>query len=116
MEHEPEYAAPAMMTATTGWPSDERTECIRWNIAGHVARLVDMERRFQAGWCATRDEIATRYGVKPDTITKDLLILQGEPLYLPLVREGGANDPDSIWHLIDVACDAVAWYNDSRRA
>ena len=52
-----------------------------------AVRLIEMIRLLEErSWHKT--ELGERLGVSERTIERDLLAIQGEPLYVPLVRDG----------------------------
>ena len=48
-----------------------------------------MVRLFEAGASVTTAELAARYGITQRTAQRDVLLLQGEGIRLPLVEEDG---------------------------
>ena len=68
-----------------------RMSCARGGDVGRTttieraARLVALIELFKAGHRLNVAELAERFDVTPRTIRRDLLRLQGEPFYLPLV-------------------------------
>jgi len=53
----------------------------------HVCRAARLIQIMQAlkERCYSTEELAERFGVSPRTIRKDLLDIQGEPLYFPVI-------------------------------
>lgn len=54
-----------------------------------AVRLVSMLRLFESDARLTTAQLAERYGVTPRTVQRDLLALQGEDIWLPLVKDDG---------------------------
>lgn len=52
-------------------------------------RLLSMVRLFESGARVTTAQLARRYGVDQRTVQRDLLALQGEDIWLPLVEDDG---------------------------
>lgn len=58
------------------------------NACARAVRLIEMIRLLEArGW--RKRELAKRLGIGLRTIERDLLDIQGEPLYVPLVQDRG---------------------------
>ncbi len=56
-------------------------------MAGRPVRLIQIMELFRGGGSYTTKELADRLGVTVRTIQRDVLELQGEPIYLPLYKE-----------------------------
>ena len=55
------------------------------DLSEHAARLLEIIRILRDR-PQTSDELAKRFGVSYRVIDRDLLALQGEPLYIPIIE------------------------------